>query len=243
MSLTPDALYYQLGGLAAEIPELAAGPITPETRRWIERALALVEFSGGLADRIQLRVATENLDGPLRARNAQTIIAIVQRTLAKAELEAPPQSQGSFIVASNAFDAFAAVRKVLGTARADVLLVDPNADAKVLTDFAVLAPDNVVVRLLADQSDHKRSLEAAARRWVQQFGDARPLFVRLAAAGTLQDTLILVDDATAWALGQSFNKLARRAYPALVRMPQDAAAPMIATYAARWEAAGPLSEG
>ncbi len=112
---------------------------------------APLRWSNAPADwrtRSRLRVATDNLDGPLRARNAQTIIAIVQRTLAKAELEAPPQSQGSFIVASNSFDAFAAVRKVLGTARADVLLVDANADAKVLTDFAVLAPGDVVVRLL-----------------------------------------------------------------------------------------------
>jgi hypothetical protein len=89
MRLTPDALYYQLGSLAAEIPELASGPITPEIKQWILRAAVLVETAGDLADRIQMRVATENLEGMLRERNAQTIWAIVQRTLAKAEREAP----------------------------------------------------------------------------------------------------------------------------------------------------------
>jgi hypothetical protein len=241
MSLTPEALYYQLGSLVAETPELA-GPSTTETSRWIARAITLVELAGGLADTIQLRVATENLDGVLRARNAQTIRAIVQRALAKAELEVPPETQGAFIVANTAFDSFSAVRRVLATAQAEVLLVDPEADAKALTDFAILAPDHVVVRLLADGTNHRKSLESATRRWMQQFGSSRPLFVRLAAAGTANDPLILVDGATAWALGRSLSKLARTTYTTIVRMPAETTATLVAAYAARWEAAAPLLE-
>ena len=242
MPLTPEALYYQLGSLVAEIPELASGPMTPETDQWILRAAVLVELAGDLADKIQMRVATENLDGMLRERNAQTIWAIVQRTLARAERKAPPQSQGSFIVANSAFDAFAAVRKVLMSAQAEVLLVDPNADAKTLTDCALLAPDHVVVRLLADEANHKTSLETATQRWMKQFGSTRPLFVRLAAAGTLPDTLILVDGATAWALGQPFGKLAKLDHTTLARMPPETTGSLIAAYAALWDVAAPLRE-
>jgi hypothetical protein len=240
MPPTPEQLYVQLGGLIAEMPELSAGPITPEAQLWIERAIALVDIVGGLADKLQLRVATENLHGALRDRNAETIIAIVRRVLAKAEHDAPPEWQGAFIIASSAFDAFATIRKILGSARNGVLLVDPQADAKALTDFALFAPDNVTVRLLADHADYKASLESAARDWMRRFGPARPLSVRLAAAGALRDTLILVDDATAWALGQPFNRFARSTHPSLVRIPPSAAAPMIATYAARWDTARPL---
>jgi hypothetical protein len=64
--------------------------------------------------------------------------------------------------------------------------------------------------------------------------------VRLAPAGTVADTLILVAGATAWGLGQPFGKLARLDHTTLVRMPADAASSLIAAYAARWEAAGPL---
>ena len=71
MSLTPEALYYRLGSLVAEAPDLATDVVSPETDRWIERAAELVEMAGGLADKIQLRVATENLNGVLRARNAR----------------------------------------------------------------------------------------------------------------------------------------------------------------------------
>jgi hypothetical protein len=240
MSLAPEQLYFQLGSLIAEMPEFTTGPITPEAERWIERAVDLVELAGGLADKLQLRVAAENLHGAPHDRNVETILAIVHRVLAKVERDAPADLQGAFIVTSNAFDAFAAIRRILGSAQTDVLLVDPQADAKALTDFALFAPDKVVVRLLADHADHKASLESAARDWVRRFGRARPLSVRLAAAGALRDTLILVDDAIAWALGQPFNRFARRAHPSLVRIPPRAATPMIAAYAAQWDAAGPL---
>jgi hypothetical protein len=241
MSLSPEALYYQLGSLVAETPELT-GPSSTETDRWIERAAELVELAGGLADTIQLRVARNNLDGMLRERNAQTIRAIVQRALARAELNVPPQAKGAFIVANSGSDAFAAVHRVLATAQAEVFLVDPDADAKALTDVALLAPDGVVVRLLADAQRHKHSLAPVARRWAQKLGDKRPLFVRLAAAGTVPDTLILVDGVQAWALGQSLSRLVKLDHTTLVRIPADTAGPLIAAYAAKWDLAKPIAD-
>jgi hypothetical protein len=242
MSLTPEALYYRLGNLMAETPDLATDPATSETHQWIERAAELVEMAGGLADKIQLRVATENLNGVLRARNAETIQAIVQRALATAERNAPPQLQGAFVVTNTTFDAFNAVRKILTRARAEVLLVDPRADAKALTDVAVLAPDKVIVRLLTDEENHARSLETATWRWMQRFGSARPLFVRLAAAGQVRDTLILVDGTTAWALGRPFGELARRTHTTLFRIPEETTATVVAAYASRWDTARSLSD-
>ena len=49
MSLTPEALYFQLGSLVDEMPDLANGPITPEMNRWLGRAAALVETMGDQA--------------------------------------------------------------------------------------------------------------------------------------------------------------------------------------------------
>jgi hypothetical protein len=239
MLVEPEAWYFQLGGLLAEMPELGSGPMTPEIDQWAKRAVTLIERTGALADSIQLKVAVQNLHGTLRARNVQIILSILRRALAEAELEVPPESRGAFLVADNAFDAFAAVRKVLRTAKTEVLLVDPNADARALTDCAVLAPESVTVRLLADKSDHNASLASAAHYWVQHFG-RRPLSVRLAAAGTVQDTLIAVDRATVWALRHSFSKLAKCTHLSLVRLPPEAAAHMIAAYATIWDAAEPL---
>jgi hypothetical protein len=185
-------------------------------------------------------VAAENLDGILRPRKTQTIAAIVRRALARAEASAPAAAQGGFIATGETFDVFTAVRNVMSTAATDVLLVDPSADAKALTDYAVLAPEHVTVRLLADEADHKASLASAAQRWAQQFGEDRSLLVRLAPAKTLHDRLILIDSGTGWLLGHSFGELEERAHSSLVRMPPERGASKIAECAAVWEEAKPL---
>jgi hypothetical protein len=180
MSLTPEELYFELGRLMAEMPELATGPITPEINHWLARAVALVKSSGSLAEAIQLMAAREDLDGVLQARKAETIADIVHRALARADLNAPPAVQGAVIAVGDTLDAYIAVRKVLDTANTDVLLVDPDAGAKLLTDYAVLASDKVAVRLLADEAEYEASLITAAQRWAQQLGNYRTLMVRLA---------------------------------------------------------------
>lgn len=238
MALTPEVLYAQLGSLVAEMPDLSSGPITPEMRKWMGRAIVLVEATG--QEVISLRVTCEHLDGALRSINAQAIAIAVYEALAKAELNAPASMQGTFIAAGHTLTAFAAVGKVLATAKNDVLMVDPYSDEKVLTDYAILAPDNVPVRVLADKADHKSSLKPAAERWAKQFGASRPLSVRLAPAKTLHDRLILIDGKTAWTLGQSFNSLAERAHTSLVRMDPESGALKIAAYAGIWNQATPL---
>jgi hypothetical protein len=218
------------------MPDLANGPIMPEMNQWLGRAAALIEEAGDQASATRLQNCAQFLDSINRALNAQAIAAIVHHALAKAELKAPAAVQGTFIAAGHTFDAFVAVSRVLGTAKTDVLMVDPYADEKALTDYAVLAPDQVSVRLLADQADYKKSLKPAAERWVQQFGQTRPLSVRLAAAKTLHDRLILVDGATAWMLGQSFKDMVARSHTSLVRMDPESGSRKIAAYETMWNA-------
>ena len=241
MSLTPEELYLQLGSLVQQMPDLAAGPITNDVNRWLGRATVLVEMTGDLANTATLKVASQNLNSAIRASNAQTIGAIVHTALAKAELAAPAQVQGSFIAAGHVLDAFAAVGKVLRTAATSVMMVDPYADETVVTDYAVLAPeDNMEVRILADAGRYKGTLKPAAERWVKQFGKTRPLEVRLSPAGTLHDRLVIVDEATAWVLGQSFNKLAERSHTSLVRMDPESGSLKVGAFSALWQSANPL---
>ena len=166
-----------------------------------------------------------------------TIIAIAHQALARAELYAAAELQGAFIAAGHAFDAFAAVSKALGTATADVFIVDPYADAKVLTDYAVLAPDNVSVRILAEAT-YSNALKPAAQHWAHQM--KQPLAVRLGAPRSLHDRLILIDSKAAFVLGQSFKDLAARAHTSLVRMPPDAGKLKIDAYELMWSSATPL---
>jgi hypothetical protein len=121
--MTPERLYFDLGRILAEMPELASGPITPEVQRWLARANTIVNASGSLAEALQLTVASENLDGPLRARNADTITNILHRVFAKAELNAPREVHGSVLLIGEHFDAHTAMRQILRSATSDALLV------------------------------------------------------------------------------------------------------------------------
>jgi hypothetical protein len=240
MKLTPEALYLQLGKLVAEMPDLASAPITQEFNQWLGRAFVLVEAAGGGSDAMSLQTAANHLDGFLRPVNAQTIAAIVHRALAKAEMNAPAGATGAFIAAGGSFDAFAAVGKVVARAKSDLFIVDPYADEKALTDFAVQAQDGVTVRLLADQKDHKASLKPAVQNWIKQFGTSRPLDVRLATPKNLHDRLIFIDGGEAWSLTQSLNAFASRSPASIVRINDEIVGMKIAAYESIWTVAQPL---
>jgi hypothetical protein len=240
MFLNPENLYFELARLLAHMPDLTSGRLTPEIHGWLASANALLKSSGSLADALQLKVARENLDSPLRARNAQTIVNILHRAFAKAELNAPREVRGSVLLIGESLHAYMAVHRLLRTANNNALLVEPDAVGKILADYAILAPDRVTVRLLADEAQYKPSLIAGVARWEQRFGDRRNLMVRLASANSLHERLILLDCSRAWVLGVPFSKLSRRAQTALARMRPEEEARKIAVHAEIWEEAEPL---
>jgi hypothetical protein len=240
-NLTAEAIYLQLGQLLSELPDLSRGTITPEINRELGRLIALVEHTGaGGIDIIALKSAIQFLGGPNQAVNAQTISSIGYAALARAELDAPAATQGSFIASGNPFDAFASVGKVFSVASKDLLIVDPYADGNLLTDYSVQAPEHVCIRVMTDAKNHKPGLKPAMTNWVQQFGSVRPIQIRLAPPGVLHDRLIIVDGASAYALGQSFNKLATRSPTSIVRANPETGALKIAAYEQLWQSATPI---
>ena len=121
-----------------------------------------------------------------------------------------------------------------------LFLVEPDAAAKILADYAILAPERVTVRRLADEAQYRPSLIGGVQRWRQRFGDNRNLMVRVASANTLSERLILLDGGRAWVLGVPFSHLARRTLTTLVRMRPEEEVRKIEVYAEIWEEAKPL---
>ena len=241
MPIDPESLYRQLGQLVAEIPSDLAGPgaISPETHRWLGRAAALVEESGGggVIDPVGFTVASDSLFGraETRLQNAHRIVAILYRALARAEQNAPASAQGAFIPIGAAFDVFQAIGKVLSTATKDVLIVDAYMDAKVLTDFAASAPEGVAIRLLSDSHHTKPSaLLPAATRWAQQYAALRPLEIRLTAPRLLHDRLIVVDGVGVSSLTQSLKDFAARSPASVLRVDADLAKQKVEAYEQMW---------
>lgn len=204
MPLDPESLYMQLGRLLQTVPEISDDTtFTPEIHLWLGRACALVAETQDLADTAAIKHAANLLTRSGRRSRMEYIVLIVYRAMAKAEILAPASAQGAFILAGNAFDAMAAVAKVVGAASTDVLIVDPYMDHKAVTDFAVLVTAAVPIRMLADAQSVKPSLKPVVSSWVAQHGSTWPLEARLAPARTLHDRLIIVDHSTAWVLTQS----------------------------------------
>jgi hypothetical protein len=241
MLLTPEKLYFELGQLIAEMPELASGPITSEVQRWLVTANAVVKSSGSLTEALQLTVACENLDGPLRARNAETITNILHHMFIKAEANVPREVRGSVQLIGGNLDAFKAISRLLATASSDAFLVEPDAAGKILADYGILASERTAMRLLADEAQYRPSLIGGVQRWHQRFGDSRKLMVRVASANTLHERLILLDSARGWVLGAPFSQLAKRRHTTLVRMRPEEEARKLAVYAEIWGEAKPLS--
>jgi len=241
--MSPEALYMQMGQLIAEMPNFVISrQLTPEKQLWLGRAVALVEAGGSTLDAIELMDAAKRLDNAhdgLRRHHSDRIAQLLFRALARAELKAPAAAQGAFVPAGNVLDAFAMVAKILGETKGDVLIVDRYANDKVLTDFAVLAPENVTMRLLTTEQ-YKASLQPAAEHWRRQYRQNRPLEIRVASPKQLHDRLIVVDNKTAWTLGQSLKDLAVTSPTTIIRTPPDLATAKIEAYADLWTAATPL---
>ena len=219
-------------------------PISENTHRWLGRAAVLVKESVddliGM-DYIGFTTAVDHMQGAVRERCAHQIVAILHRALARAEMKAPAAAQGAFIPVGAVFDVFQAVGKVLRGATQNILMVDAYMGPKVLTDFAPLAPERVVIRLLADSFSTKpETLRPPAERWAQQYGTARPFEIRLTAPRLLHDRLIIVDGGQVWSLTQSLEHFAGRSPASVLRVENEIAAQKVIAYGQLWNGAQAL---
>lgn len=238
-----EQLYVELGALLASMPneirtqDSVWVDVNPAVLQWASRVGAAIEAQDDIVESTAARSAIMNLSSAVRASE---LVTLLNRALARAERRAPVSAQGAFIPVGHAFDAFAAIGKILGVAKAFVLIVDPYMDNKALDEFGTLVPAGVALQLLADAKDHKASLPPAVARWKTQHASARPLEVRLSPKGALHDRLIMVDSAGVWALTQSLNAFAARSPATILKADPETAALKVQAYAALWAAATPI---
>lgn len=223
------ALFQQLSHLAATMPNLTDDWQKTSSRVWLGRATALVEQSGNHLDIAALNVASNSLGSIIHLQNVQSITAVVYRSLARAELDAPVHVKNGFLPVDEPFAAKAALSKVMAAAYQSILIIDPHADGTLLTDFVPLAPEAVRVTVVATKRGAP-SLAALSKSWTAQYGRARPLEIRIAAARDLHDRLVIIDEAEVWAVGQSFNAIAERSPTYLTALEEDTAALKVEAY-------------
>jgi hypothetical protein len=242
VAIDPADLYARLGELLGTMPDLdASGEIPADTHRWLAQAYVLVDAAGLPIDAIQLTSAANWLCRPIGYEGQAAIIrGIVHRAFAVVEFKTPPAARGMFIAAGNVHDAMVRIGNVLHAAKSDVLIVDPYLNEKVLSEFALMAPEGAPIRLLADRYQVEKKaqlLPPAVKRWEQQYGSARPLRTKLAQRGKLHDRSIMIDGVDAWVLTQSFNAFAESAHGMIVQVDRETAALKITAYEELWQSA------
>lgn len=240
------ALYTQLGRLIETMPNLRQKisndiymPLGPAEMMWLGRAEALVAEAMGMSGEIEFKAANQQVSA-YREWWANEIPKILYRALAVVEMDLPAPSAGAFIPAGNSFDALKAIQQIFNAAKGDILIVDPYLDENILTEFGLLAPESVPMRLLADAAGIKAALRPALKRFIEQFGTVRPVQLRTAPERTLHDRLIAVDGARVWTVGQSFRDLAKRAPTSFVAVDNNTAALKVSAYQSIWDSATAL---
>ncbi|MDI1264509.1 MAG: phosphatidylserine/phosphatidylglycerophosphate/cardiolipin synthase family protein [bacterium] len=242
-TMSPQAAYHQLGTLLADVPDLLGFDrdykLPTTTIQWLAKATALVNAATGISPyRVRMDYAVQNLVATLDAeRHAREIILVLNQVLATLEIELPASAQGAFVTTGASLDAYAAISKIVGQATKSVLIIDPYMDATAVIEVAGLASAGVDVQLLSDAKSVKPTLKPAADKWVQQYGPTRPLEVRLAAAGSLHDRLIMTDSMDAWVLTQSLKDFAKRSPATIQRADAELAVMKVQAFNAIWNGA------
>lgn len=242
-----EAVYVQLSALLAAMPNLRAVDddlaIPDATLRWLGECAAVISRLKSTLDDAELNLATNSFVSSKGANvHAQKIKMVLYRALALAQQRAPATAQSAFVATGADFDAFAAMHRIFEEATLSVLVVDPYMDESALLSFAVMAKEGVGIGLLADEKGVRPALEPAAKAWIDQYGGARPLKVRIAPARTLHDRLILVDREKAWILTQSLKDFAARSPATIQRVDSGLAAMKFEAYAQIWNASTVIAE-
>lgn len=238
MALTAESYFAQWRSIFSDASNELKNLTPLEQQKWAGRVEALLKSRSEFIDANRFHTSFMNYSrGYLKEYSWRVLMSVICTALASAELDAPASQSGSFIPAKSPLDALVAVSKVFEEATNELLIIDPYADQKLITDFLQSSRERVQIRILSDRASLKASLKPASERWIAQYGQVRPLEVRIASERSLHDRIIVVDKTTAWLVGQSFNALADRAPSSLVRADAETASLKMTAYHAIWDTA------
>ena len=156
--------------------------------------------------------------------------------LHQAESDLRLRTVGPFSVgvpAGRVFEYFDELRKLIETARSDLLLVDPYLDAEFVSRYLPFAAVGTQVRMLA--REHLSTLKPAVQAFIAQSG----LSVEVRTVSGFHDRYLFVDGQACFQSGASFKDGAKRTPTVLVQI-TDAFTSVRATYEQLWTSATPV---
>jgi len=210
-SANPDRCIPWLGRASAVIaawdPSRALVHFEPEVRRYsaLQANRSRVDFT---PYRMALLTVLHQAENDVRLRTAG------------------PLSVG--VLSGRVFEYFDELRKIIESARSDILFVDPYLDSEFASKYLPQVPRGTAVRLLA--RDRLASLKPAVAAWVAQSGAS----VEIRSALGFHDRYVFVDGQSCYQSGASFKDGAKKA-PTVLTQITDAFGAVHSTYEQMWK--------
>jgi hypothetical protein len=240
--MTPEEIYAHYKSLLSDMPYLPGrgeGRLNAEALRWLGRFIAVLNEEGQHFDAMAIAGVEGDFGSVLAERAKAKVEATLHRALARFEVRHPAGASAAYVAVGSSFDAISALSSIFKSIGQSALIVDAYMDESMLTEFSPLIPEGVEIALLTDEGGVRPGLEPAARAWVKQYGNARPLSLRVTAKRVLHDRLILGGDGSAWLLTQSFKDFAKRSPAAIQKLDPELADAKFHAYGEIWNAAAP----
>jgi len=171
-------------------------------------------------------------------RDWQGSLRQIEYMLRMAQHDLRLKTRGPLAVAIDAgmtFDYFDSLRRLIDSARQDVLFVDPYLNADFIGRYMPSVANGAAVRLLTATGQYLAGLMPAATAFAQQHQLA--VEVRVAAAA-IHDRYLFIDRAACYHSGASFKDGGVRA-PTVINQIVDAFTAMQQTYESMWASATP----
>lgn len=201
---------------------------------------AILDASNCFAATVEFRTEQNHIDSVLFERSK--MMSALQHAYAHLELQVPFASQGSFIPPGEAFRGYAALVKVIQSAKSNLYLVEPYVTATLFTELAPMIPQGVSMRCLTS-SQRAGELAVASRKWIATGENLkRPVEVRIAPPKSLHDRHIVVDGGKVWHISQSTKDIAKRSAASVSLDQTDLAAEKIAYLESLWPNGSGLPE-
>ena len=227
--MTKEELLAELEDLLRTMPpKERLGDDTQENLSWLGRAAAIINqwdsakaiFAGSDLKKIQSGSADD-----FRKGYANLMILLNE---ARADLRMQTVGPSNVAVSGGlVFDYFDEIRKVIETAKSDILFVDPYLDAEFVSRYLPHVTHGVPIRLLA--SEKLKTLLPAAQTFVEQ--NQAKLEIR--SAPNFHDRYVFIDKRECYQSGASFKDGAKKA-PTTITQITDAFAAVYQTYQDIW---------
>jgi hypothetical protein len=233
-TLTNEQLLSEIEDLIRTMPPRATiRHETDENFAWFGRAAALVtEWNSAKAIAFDGHLRNVHARIALDAGHAVTSIFLMLQQ-ARHELRLKTVGPLSVAVGSGAvFDYFDEVRKVIESAKFELLFVDPYIDAEFVSRYLPQVAAGVSVRLLG--RERMTTLLPAVQLFVQQSG----LGVQVRSSAALHDRFVFVDKRAYFQSGASFKDGAKKS-PTTLTQVEDAFPAIQSTYEDLWQKGTP----